>query len=443
MPQFTLPADVSSLASRRTLTFSLVVNDGTQNSAPDFVTVSYANLPTNGLPTATAGANPTNPLPGTQVQLSSTTFDRDGDPVTIRWVQISGSPVALSSVVSLNPTFVAPASGLLTFRVTPNDGFNEGTPAQVSVVVDAAPTARARATPTFGPPGTDVTIDASLSTDPEGNPLTYQWTQTAGPAATFDATAQSFSFTSANGNYTFRLVVNDGRQNSPPATVSFSGNQPPSVAPTSSATTAPYGGNVNLFANATGTGQMSFNWRQIREGATASDPQVTLTNATSSSASFTVPDTTNGALGTSAGATFGVIANNGVDSPEGTVRVTFYASFNNNASGTVSGAPNTNEYVYKIIASQCATSGCHSGTASTCSATTGFGMGTASAMRSNTIGAGTCAGGKGSVRISANSASGSYLYQRVTGQATPKMGSLTQKELDLIKDWIDQGAADN
>ena len=73
-------------------------------------------------------------------------------------------------------------------------------------------------------------------------------------------------------------------------------------------------------------------------------------------------------------------------------------------------------------------------------------LSSASVFRSNNIGTATCAGGKGSVRVATSSSSTSYLYQRITGSASPKMpttGSLSQKDIDLIKDWIDQGAADN
>lgn len=449
VPVFRLPVDVSSLTPRRTITFELVVNDGTQDSDPDLVTVSFTNLPTNGLPIVQASASEPNPIAGQSVTLNAVVSDRDGDPVTVRWQQTAGSPAPLSSTTSLSPTFTAPASGILQFRVTPNDGFDNGPPVTVTVTVNSAPTARALASPAFGPPGTLVTIDGIQSSDPEGNLLTYSWTQTAGPSVTFTPTNQSFQFTSVSGTYTFRLVVNDGRQNSPAATVSFSGNAPPTVAPTAGSSAAPYGSSVSLAANGGGGGALTFRWRQIREGATASDPLVTLASTTGATTSFTVPTTTSGPLGTSPSATFGVIANNGgADSPEGTVKVTFYASFDNNSGGAAgSGAPSTSDTVYSIMSSSCGGSQCHNGSSTSCSGTVGYGfLSSASTFISNNVSAGTCNGGKGSVRISAGSAANSYFYQRLTGQASPQMpsiGSLQQKQIDLIKDWIDQGAKNN
>lgn len=65
-----------------------------------------------------------------------------------------------------------------------------------------------------------VTLDGSGSFDPDNapSPLTFSWTQTAGPAVTLiGATTATPTFTpTAVESYTFSLTVNDGRGNSAP-----------------------------------------------------------------------------------------------------------------------------------------------------------------------------------------------------------------------------------
>ncbi len=70
---------------------------------------------------------------------------------------------------------------------------------------------------------TRVTLDGSASFDPEGRPLTYAWTQLAGPPAVLDNAASatpSFRVADEGGpvSFRFQLVVHDGGQASAPAT---------------------------------------------------------------------------------------------------------------------------------------------------------------------------------------------------------------------------------
>ncbi|NCO20249.1 MAG: hypothetical protein GW900_09445, partial [Gammaproteobacteria bacterium] len=202
--------------------FSLIVNDGLENSAADSVTITSATA--NSAPVAHAGADQ-NVATGTRVTLDgSRSNDADGDPLTFQWLFTSrpaGSITTLSNSRAVMPTFDADVDGNYVLSLTVNDG--EATSSADSVTITSA-TANSAPVANAGPDqnvttGSSVSLNATGSSDADGDPLTYLWSITsvpAGSSATLSDTGVAMpSFTAdLDGNYVFSLIVNDGLANS-------------------------------------------------------------------------------------------------------------------------------------------------------------------------------------------------------------------------------------
>lgn len=99
------------------------------------------------------------------------------------------------------------------------------TAASVTInVQNRAPTAMAGSNTSILP-GNQYTLDGSGSSDPDGDTLTYLWTQTQGPPVTLTPSVASarvgFTAPLQSGPLQFELVVNDGEVNSQPSTVTI------------------------------------------------------------------------------------------------------------------------------------------------------------------------------------------------------------------------------
>ena len=218
-PTFTAP----SISTNTNYTFTLIVNDGTIDSPADQVVVTVKNQ--NQVPTANAGSDQ-NVDEGTTATLDGAlSSDPDGDPLIYKWTAPAG--ITLSSTSVQKPTFTAPgvsANTNYTFTLVVNDGADDSLADQVIVSVknvNHAPAASAGSDQNVDE-GTTVTLDGSLSNDPDGDPLTYQWTAPTGIVLS-SATSAKPTFTApkviVDTPYTFKLIVNDGEVNSTSAQV--------------------------------------------------------------------------------------------------------------------------------------------------------------------------------------------------------------------------------
>ncbi len=256
---------------------------------------------TNTPPVAKAGAEQTVPG-GTTVTLdASASSDPDGDVLSFGWAQTGGPSVALSATAGAKVTFTAPSVATpttLVFVVAVSDG-KASTSASTSVTVQPAgsnrPPVAAILAPSQVAGGAMVTLDGSTSSDPDGDSLTFAWSQTSGPSVTLaNATQAVASFVapavSANTVLGFKLDVSDGRGGTNSATVSVTvvnanGNHAP-VANAGPDASASAGATVTLDGSGSSDPDgdaITYAWAQ------ASGPSVTLSSSTAQKPTFTAP----------------------------------------------------------------------------------------------------------------------------------------------------------
>ena len=191
--------------------FQLQATDSQNNVGSDTVTI----VASNRAPTVTATATPTTVDVGQAVQFNATASDPDNDPLTYSWAQTSG-PVGgtLTNGNQAAASFTPAAKGTYVFTVTVSDGDTGGTAtATVTFTVrNRVPTVTATATPATVDVG-EATVLAATANDADGDPLTYSWAQTSGPAGgtLTGAETDTAGFTpTVKGTYVFTVTVDDG-----------------------------------------------------------------------------------------------------------------------------------------------------------------------------------------------------------------------------------------
>ena len=180
---------------------------------------------------ANAGPDQGGKALGSTVTLNgSASSDANGDPLTYLWsltAKPAGSAAVLSSLTSVYPTFTVDFPGTYVAQLIVNDGTLNSAPNTVFIsTVNVAPMANAGPDQGGKAPGSIITLNGSVSTDANGDPLTYSWslsTPTGSGAVLSSPTIVNPTFTvDRAGTYTAQLIVNDGTLDSAPNTVNIS-----------------------------------------------------------------------------------------------------------------------------------------------------------------------------------------------------------------------------
>jgi len=224
-PTWTAP----TVAATTTFTLRVTVFDGRGGSAQGSIPVEVAPPASQNRPPVltTPVATPDTVDSRGIVSLSTSASDPDSDPIAYAWTQEPATPAgSFTDATAFNPIWFAPrvpTQTTFSLRVTASDGRGgtdtETVPVTVRAFVNNAPAISA------GPSASATTVNEQqaitlsvTAEDPDGDPLTYAWSQTApgSPTGTFsNPSVSNPTWTApdvtANGTYTLRVTITDGQ----------------------------------------------------------------------------------------------------------------------------------------------------------------------------------------------------------------------------------------
>lgn len=182
---------------------------------------SIAQPPPNSPPVAEAGSNQSVDERSSAALNGSDSRDSDGSISSYSWEQVSGQLVSLENADTSEASFetpeVSPDNEDLVFELTvrDNDGATATDTVTVTIVnVNLAPVAEA-GDDREEPERTEISLDASASSDPDVGIVSYKWEQTAGTPVEIRNSDEAIAFVTmpevgpANGSVIFQVTVTD------------------------------------------------------------------------------------------------------------------------------------------------------------------------------------------------------------------------------------------
>ncbi len=295
-------------------------------------------------PSVTANSSPQSPQPGTLVTLTAVAIDPDStaNQLNFSWEQQTGPTVTLSSNSTVSPSFTTPTVATTTtliFQVTVTDEAGLSDQAAVTVTVSPAtpsnrsPIANAGIDQTTAS-STQVQLNATGSTDPDGDSLTYQWSQATSDSyhvVLSSPTASRPQFISppiaelqADLHFTLQVTDSQGAQNSDDVVVHVTRTKqaPVAIITVRSGTSFPAGTEITLDGGSSTfdptTSVRQYRFRHIPSSTNDIPLTINQTNSSASLARVTLPSS----ISSSRDYSFELIVNDGTtDSVADTVLV--------------------------------------------------------------------------------------------------------------------------
>ena len=303
-------ATATAPGSAGVLRFLLMVHDGRKYGAPDSALVAVGGP---AAPVASAGPDRAGSVGATLNLTSAASVPAPGQTITAwQWTQLSGKDWydvdavdGLFDPASPNPSVKVPTTvsslsptRTLHFGLKVTDSTGTSREDYVAVVFqnlpkNAAPQLSASTTAAIFRPGATVALSSTAS-DPDGDALSYSWTQVSGPAAAIGgSTLPNASITApiASGTLVYRVAVTDntGEPNGTvTADVIFDVNRPP----VANAVTTPASGPAGTLVTLNGSTSSdpddvpTYAWTEIPP---VSGGPVTLSGQNTHTATFTMP----------------------------------------------------------------------------------------------------------------------------------------------------------
>lgn len=298
---FTAP-DVSANTTQE-LTFQLTVTDNYGDTDLSIVSIFVQDaLITNQIPVADAGLDQV-VNEKTLVTLDASNSSDDGSIASYLWEQTAGiSTVTLDdntlAIASFTAPMVTSANDSITFKLTVTDDLGVQANTFVNIAVNDVDTPPVASITDISGAALSVIINNNLvtlygtySSDAEGPITAYSWSQTAGPGIISPGASNlnTFSFTTPDSpasSISIQLTVTGDEGSVQTATsVSLTLNNAPVIGigidqTLTEATPVTLDGSTSFDSDGT---LSSYLWEQL------SGPPVTLTNASTSTASYTAP----------------------------------------------------------------------------------------------------------------------------------------------------------
>ncbi|WP_251954800.1 PKD domain-containing protein, partial [Salinibacter ruber] len=204
-------------------TYTYTVEDGNGAESDEATVTITVNAP----PTARFAVDPTAPEVGETVTFDAgASSDPDGQVQSYRW-DFNDDGQAEATGRTASTSFSSAGDKPVTLTVEDGDGAAGDTTQTVSV--NAVPTAAFEATPSVPEVGQEVTLDASGSSDPDGQVQSYEWDFDDDGQAEATGQTASTSFSSA-GDKPVTLTVEDGDEATGDTTQTVSVNAVPTAA---------------------------------------------------------------------------------------------------------------------------------------------------------------------------------------------------------------------